>query len=53
MAEFTCCYLIKLDYDPSCVYYTSYIFDAVLFLWHTAFAFGSGRYNWAGIIWII
>ena len=35
------------------MYYTSYIFDAILFLWHTAFAFGSGRYNWAGIIWII
>jgi hypothetical protein len=53
MAVFTCCYFIKLNFDADCVYYTSYIFDAVLFLWHTAFALGSRHWYWAGIIWIV
>ena len=32
MSVFTCCWCIKLDFNPSCVYITSFIFDAWLFI---------------------
>ena len=54
---FTCCWCITLNYDPNCVYYTSYIFDAILFIYNAAYALGtlSGvRSNaWPHIIFLI
>ena len=38
---FTCCWCIKLNYDPDCVYYTSYVFDAIIFIYNAAYAFGT------------
>ena len=32
MSVFTCCWFIKLEFNPACVYITSFIFDAWLFI---------------------
>ena len=51
---FTCCWCIKLNYDSTCVYYTAYVFDAILFLWNVAYAGGVYRGgHWPSIIFLI
>ena len=55
MSQFTCCWCLKLDYNPNCVYYTSFIFDAWLFIMWSAYSLGGlGRYKaWPHIIFVI
>ena len=38
---FTCCWCIKLNYDSDCVYYTSFVFDAIIFIYNAAYALGN------------
>ena len=42
---FTCCYAIKLNQDPNCVFFTSHIFDVVLFWWYTGYALSNRTGN--------
>ena len=37
---FTCCWCVKMNYDPDCVYYTSFIFDAILFICWGGYSLG-------------
>ena len=37
---FTFLWCIKLQFDPSCVYFTSFILDILLFLWMAPYGFG-------------
>ena len=37
---FTFLWCIKLNFDPTCVYITSFILDVVLFLWTAPYGFG-------------
>ena len=39
MAIFTCFWCLRLEYNSDCVYYTSFIFDAWLFLLWSGFGF--------------
>ena len=42
---FTILWCIKLQYDPNCVYYTSFILDALLCLYLAPLGFGLANYN--------
>ena len=53
---FTCCWCIKLNYDPNCVYYTSFIFDAILFcIWgiYALALLAEYQYYWPHIVFLI
>ena len=55
MSQFTCCWCIKLNYSPSCVYHTSFMFDAFLFITWAIYALaGLGEYKqWPHIIFAV
>ena len=55
MGVFTCCWCLKLNYNDPCPYYTSFIFDAWLFIMWSGYSLGGlGRYkSWPHIIFII
>ena len=45
---FTLLWCIKLNFDPTCVYFTSFILDVVFYLWLAPYGFGNGKgyYNY-------
>ena len=54
-SEFTFLWCIKLKFDPTCVYYTSFILDAILFLWLCPYGFSYNSWwsywpNWIFMI---
>ena len=50
---FTILWCIKLNFDPTCVYFTSFIFDALIFLWTAPYAFGYNGWGfWAYYIYL-
>ena len=60
---FTCCYFIKMNYSPDCVYYVSHIFDILIFFSPFGNAggldiingkgVGKGNAGWVSLIWFI
>ena len=44
---FTIFWALKLNFDSTCVYLTSYIFDFLLFLWFAPFGFGLVHGRWS------
>ena len=50
---FTFLWCIKLNFDPNCVYFTSFIFDTLIFLWTAPYAFGTNGWGfWAYYIYL-
>ena len=50
---FTILWCVKLQYDPTCVYYTSFILDALLCLYLAPYGFGFANYNyWPSYIYL-
>ena len=43
-SEFTVLWCIKLNFDPTCVYFTSFILDAILLIWLTPYGFGHSKW---------
>ena len=42
---FTILWCIKLNFDPNCVYFTSFIFDTLIFLWAAPYGFGTNGWG--------
>ena len=49
---FTFLWCIRLPFDPTCVYFTSFILDVVFFLWIAPYGFGHAGWYKSWLTWI-
>ena len=49
---FTFLWCIKLNFDPTCVYFASFILDVVFYLWIAPYGFGHSSWYRSWPIWI-